>query len=191
MWYRIRKWFRPSQTSAGMSLRKLSLLNDICQNLGWSGPSNIKLNWYGLSSFTASPCLLTLSPLKLIKFMLVLLFVTVYIHVYVQMLYTQERLNFDNEVADIERAISMRRHNLKQLQVMKDEAEHARDKARVGFGKKWVKNGLRDDNCTCRECCSTKKRSVTRTRRRETRSSPSTEKKRKKRRSLQTVSIAG
>ena len=30
----------------------------------------------------------------------------------------------------------MRRHNLKQLQVMKDEAEHARDKARVGFGKK-------------------------------------------------------
>ena len=28
---------------------ELSLLNDICQNLGWSGPSNIKLNWYGLT----------------------------------------------------------------------------------------------------------------------------------------------
>ena len=32
----------------GTGLHKLSLLNDICQNLGWSDPSNIKLNWYGL-----------------------------------------------------------------------------------------------------------------------------------------------
>ena len=37
-----------SQTSAGTSLRKLSLLNYVSQNLGRSGPSNIKLNWYGL-----------------------------------------------------------------------------------------------------------------------------------------------
>ena len=44
-------WSRPSQTSAGTSLRKLSLLNDICQNLGRSGPSNIRLNWYGLNTF--------------------------------------------------------------------------------------------------------------------------------------------
>ena len=40
---------RPSQTSAGTSLCKLSLLNNIFQNLGWLGPSKIKLNWYGLT----------------------------------------------------------------------------------------------------------------------------------------------
>ena len=49
MQYCIQKWSTPSQTSAGMSLRKLSLLNDMCQILSRSGPSNIKLNWYGSS----------------------------------------------------------------------------------------------------------------------------------------------
>ena len=37
-----------SQSSTGMSLRKLSLLNDICQSLGWSvgpGQHKIKLVW--------------------------------------------------------------------------------------------------------------------------------------------------
>ena len=51
-WVHILKWFMPSQTSLGMSLRKLSLLNDIFQNLGRSGPSHIKSNWYGLSNHT-------------------------------------------------------------------------------------------------------------------------------------------
>ena len=41
---------KPFQTSAGRSLRKLSLLNDICQNFGRSGPSNMKFDWYGLTS---------------------------------------------------------------------------------------------------------------------------------------------
>ena len=104
----------------------------------------------------------------------------------------QERLNFDNEVADIERAIAVRRHNLRQLQVMKDEAEQARDKARVSSNCK-VKVLLMVTWCdsTHRECYSIRKKSVLRTRRRETRNSRSTEKKQKRRKNLQIVLIVG
>lgn len=48
---------------------------------------------------------------------------------------TQERLEFDNQIAELEKAIKTRRRDFKELQSMSSDAQMARDMARTELAR--------------------------------------------------------